>query len=105
MERLSKWYDQYIAIRIPDDERVFKTQITWVHDLPPDYVWYDNHKFVSHITPELKYISVVFIHGRLPDYFRTSITHTLALNANTGEWFYHQGNVNVPILVEIVAKG
>lgn len=108
MVNLCNWYNQHVAIRIPGDDRVFKTQIMWVHDLPPKTVEFvQDGKIVtltSYISPELVNISVVFLLGRLPPYFNTTAPSCLALDAETGEWFCHRGNERVPITVEIVDK-
>lgn len=102
MVNLQSWYNQHVTIRIPGDERVFKTQIMWVHNLPPKTVWVHNVEFVSHIEPALVNISVVFLWGRLPPYFNTTAPSCLALDAVTGEWFCHRGSTRIPIIVERV---
>lgn len=102
---LSYWYDEHIAIRIPNDDRVFFTKIEWVNNLPPALVWVNGVEFVSYISPEWKNISTVFIRNRLPDYFSSSANHCLLLDAFSGEWFYRQGSdARLPMHVQIVHK-
>lgn len=105
MIQLWRWYNKHIAIQIPGDERIFRTTIMWVTDLPPDFVWINDVRYVSHISPELKNISDVLIWNRLPDYFGTSFQNCLLLDAATGEWFYLVGKgERVPIIVEVCTE-
>lgn len=103
MIELWRWYNKHIAIRILGDERVFRTQIRWVNDLPPDFVWVHNVRYVSHISEDLKNISRVYIHNRLPEYFNSPYPNCLSLDALTGEWFYVAcKDVRTPIIVTAI---
>ena len=102
---LWRWYNKHIAIRIIGDERVFHTQIRWVNDLPPDFVWIDDVRYVSHISPDIKYISRVYIYNQLPDYFNSPYPNCLYLDALDGSWFYVACNdIRTPIIVTVISR-
>lgn len=106
---LSYWYNKYIAIQLPGDERVFETKITWVHNLPPKTVeLMRDGKVVTltcYISSNLENISDVFLRESLPDYFRCGTPKCLLLNVSTGEWFIEDyTRTRIKITVTVVEK-
>lgn len=97
---LHDWYDRRITVRLPGDVRIFETKIMWVHDLPPQTVFVHDVEFVSHVSPEWKDVSLVFIWEALPAYFRTIAPRCINLDVSTGEWFI-VGGCNKRILIQV----
>lgn len=106
---LGYWYNKYIAICPQEDERVFRANITWVHDLPPKSVeLMRGGKIVvlkCHISPNRESISDVFVSRCLPDYFCCSTPMCLLLNAATGEWFTEDcTRTRVRVIIAVVEE-